>query len=69
MKSRTQQFLEALRRLDDAEQTLRGSADPQSLVTAAEEEVEAMDALDRLFQASYLNNCGKNCRQDQVEAA
>jgi hypothetical protein len=69
MKTRTQQFLDALRRLDAADRRLQQSRDPATLLEAAETEAEAMDALDRLFETTSLKSNGNNRHRDRVEAA
>lgn len=69
MNTKTDQFLEALRRLDNAEQVLRHSHNELALLDAAEAEAEAMDELDRLFQGSSLTHPGCHAHHSHVEAA
>lgn len=69
MRTRTQQFLDALRRLDTADHALQHSDNPATLLAAAEAEAEAMDTLDRLFEDTPLKTGDNNRHQQRVEVA
>jgi len=69
MKTRSQQFLDTLRRLDAADHALQHSDDPATLLAAAEAEAEAMDTLDRLFEDTPLKTGNNNRQQQRVEVA